>query len=318
MATTFDRFRYLPRELRDEIWRFAIRPTRPGVHIFRLYYDFEDDHAGSRDILSLARFFTGKCLAESPRDQYFHSSNTDCGDRDVSTYLIDGGLWLACKESRVMMEKYFLNSDRDYLRRHQSAASLLKLWFMPETGYFTSSSGAPHYFTVIPRCDLFVLQPDLLSSIDRNWGHLEIPVGLTERVTHIAIEYNLEWGFILHQPRQHEKAWGMVQALESFAHNAYGNSRLWFIDHSLKRNKDAPVFKEVPSGYFTNAFYASDRKFLEVECGPEGLNLDHWQYTQQVEEGIFDTDSSVSFLSLLRAGVSELDDFFGLRGWDDL
>ncbi|EEU38769.1 uncharacterized protein NECHADRAFT_82991 [Fusarium vanettenii 77-13-4] len=175
---------------------------------------------------------------------------------------------------------------------------------MPETGYFTSSGGAPHYFTVVPGRDLFVLQPDLLSGIDRDWGYLEIPVGLTKRVRHIAIEYNPEWGSKLNQPRQHEEVWRMVQALRSFARNAYGNSRLWFIDHSLKRKEDAPVFKEVPSGYSTNAFYASDRKFLEVECGSRDLNLGHWQYTRQVEEGIFDDDSSASFLSLLRGRVN--------------
>ncbi|KAM6530213.1 hypothetical protein FALCPG4_008338 [Fusarium falciforme] len=198
MATTFDRFSDLPRELRDEIRRFAIRTTRPGVHIFRLYNDFKDDHAGARDSLSSARFFTGQCLAEPSWDRYFHSTNTDCGDRNVSTYLIDGGLWTACKESRLLMEKRFRNSEWGYLRKQQGTGRPLeriwKLWFLPATGYFTSLGSASHYFTVIPCRDLFVLRPDLLGNTDGDWVDLKLPEGLTERVRHIAIEYNPEWG----------------------------------------------------------------------------------------------------------------------------
>lgn len=312
MATTFHRFSYLPRELRDEIWRFAIRTTRPGVHIFRV-----DDQSKTSDSTSLASFFAGGYLTEPSRDQYFHNPNTDCGDRNVSTYLIDGGLWTACKESRLQMEKRFQSSEIDYLRRQQSGRVVFQLWLMPETGYFTSSGGARRYFTVLPCRDLFVLQPDLLNKIHWDWKGLIIHVELSKWFRHIAIEYDPEWAVRLRQDSQHEGAQRIVQALTSFSLDAYGNARLWLVDHSIKRKKDAPAFKEVPSGNSTNAFYASDRKFLEVECGSEAPNLDHWECTQQVTEEDYD-DSSIHFLSLLRSGVDDSYDCFGLLGWDDL
>lgn len=143
MAATFNRFRELPRELRDQIWTFAIRNSQPGVHIFRIYNTREETHTGTRNLVSFFRAYPEHRLAEPSRDRYFHSIDVYCSESNVSTYLIDGGLWTVCKESRLIMEKKFRSSEWDHWCRHRR-----REWYpmdtpggldMPATGYLPIS-----------------------------------------------------------------------------------------------------------------------------------------------------------------------------------
>ncbi|RSL55239.1 hypothetical protein CEP54_009450 [Fusarium duplospermum] len=316
MATTFDRFSDLPRELRDEIWRFAIRTTHPGVHIFRLRNDFKRDYTGTCDSLSLSSFLTGRGLVEPLRGRYFRNIDTNRSQRNVSTYLIDGGLWTVCKESRLVIEKYFKSLELDYLGGQQNTGPPERR-YMPATGYFMHSGGAPHYFTVISYRDLFVLKPNLLGKPNGYRADLKMPARLREVARHIAMEYKPEWGTQLRNVRPRNGMHPIIKELVSFANN-YWNMKLWLIDHNLKRKKDVPPFEEDTRAYSINAFYASDRKFLAVERDSEGPNLDHWQRIHQGGGGDSD-ESSRFFLSSLLKEVDEEDrNCFGLLGWDDL
>jgi hypothetical protein len=330
MTTTFDRFSDLPRELRDQIWSFAIRMARPGVHIFRLYNSYRDDYAGAHDLVtSTCCCFKGHRLAAPSWNRYFDSVDAKCSDRNLSTYLIDGGLWTACKESRILMEKHFQSSEWDYRRKHRHKYLFGKetelLMDIPATSYFSCDGGDPHYFTVLPHQDLFVLQPECLENIVWDCINSDIPIGSTLRgfhaIRHLAIEYNPEWGIQLSKAGPGADL-PIVQTLIRAAFNADDAWQIWFIDHNLKRKKDAPVFEEDASCYDTNAFYASDRKFLEVKCDYMATSLDHWRYIQQVGDGSR-TECSIVFVNWLnweidadiRAYQSPV---VGLLGWDNL
>ncbi|KAH6892388.1 hypothetical protein B0T10DRAFT_458102 [Thelonectria olida] len=336
MAATFDRFSDLPGELRDQIWSFAIRTARPGVHIFRLYNSHKDDHAGAHDVVSLACCFDGHHLAAPSWDRYFDNIDTTCSDRNLSTYLIDGGLWTACKESRLMMEKHFQSSEWNYRRKHQQKdlerKGCRQLLQMPATGYFSCDGDTPHYFTVLPHQDLFVLQPESLDNIDWDRINFDIPIGSTVRgfegIRHLAIEYNPEWGIQMSKAEPHQADLPIVQTLIQAAFNVDHAWKIWFIDHNLKRKKDAAVFEEIASCYDTNAFYASDRKFLEVKCDYGATSLDHWRYIQQVGDGSC-YECSIYFVKSLIQAIKDsmdLDDtgadddpcLVGLLGWDNL
>ncbi|QGI68295.1 hypothetical protein CEK26_012254 [Fusarium fujikuroi] len=89
-----------------------------------------------------------------------------------------------------------------------------------------ASSG---YFNVFPYRDLFIVQHEDLDKID--WGYLGF--GFCG-VGHIAIEYDQAWVDGLHTDE-------VVNSLFLKA-CAEANYTLWFIDRSLKRKSQAPIF----------------------------------------------------------------------------
>ncbi|KPM46309.1 hypothetical protein AK830_g131 [Neonectria ditissima] len=293
MTATFHQFSALPRELRDMIWSFAIRTARPGVQIFRLYDCFKDDHAEAHDVVSLAYSSGGLRLAAPFWDRYFENTDAMCSDRNASTYLIDGGLWTSCKESRLIMEKHFQNSEWNYRRKHHRRALSGKetrhLLDMPATGYFSCGDGDPHYFTVLPHQDLFILQAANLGDIEWDCINFDIPIGSSVKgfkgIVHLAIEYDPEWGIQMSNAEPNQAELPIFQTLMQAALNVKNTWKIWFVDHNLKRKKGAPGFEENARCRDTNAFYASDRKFLEVNCQSMETSLDHWQYIEQVGDG---------------------------------
>ncbi|KAK3496772.1 uncharacterized protein B0T23DRAFT_372643 [Neurospora hispaniola] len=115
--TTFHPFPKLPWELRYDIWDLVIRPLdRPGVHIFCIEErKLEDSEPKECDVIC------GPIPLESG-DSNLHISvpaaTMSSGPAgNVSTYMIDGGLWTACKESRAVMERVFRHQMWDPKRR---------------------------------------------------------------------------------------------------------------------------------------------------------------------------------------------------------
>ncbi|KAF5666638.1 hypothetical protein FHETE_6137 [Fusarium heterosporum] len=134
MATFHD----LPKELRDRIWNLAIRDDYPGVHIF-----------GSSDQAKKGESRPMTSRGDRSRDSfeplwsgYFQNLKNDCSDENISTYLIDGGLWTACKESRRVMENHFKQLDwpvRKSLMEYHYCSKDDK-YKMPSTGYFAGGA----------------------------------------------------------------------------------------------------------------------------------------------------------------------------------
>ncbi|KAI1034285.1 hypothetical protein LB503_012466 [Fusarium chuoi] len=287
---SFTRFAELPKELRDQIWSMAIRDDRPGVHIFGKYDKTMGNTSESRflrhhDILS-------QTWAAPSWRRYFENLNGDRSDENISTYLIDGGLWTACHESRLIMEKRFELSKRKSYQENYSSHDRTKEVFKKATiGCF---DGTPlHLVTVFPHRDLFVLQSDSLKNVDWFLIGLDAAMASSEEgfngVMHVAFGYNPKWSAeIVHDLGDDIRA--IVEgAFEMWPHVR----KLWFIDHSLKRKKDAPVFKEkAGNGYEINAFYASDRRLLEIDCHNWRDLEKEWDYIKPMEDKSDDGFSS--------------------------
>ncbi|EEU43413.1 uncharacterized protein NECHADRAFT_82684 [Fusarium vanettenii 77-13-4] len=201
MNDTFHRFLDLPWELRDMIWNFAIRPALPGVHIFNVYHPKKDDGVNrNMEIFHPHECYDSNRLA-APRSSEFSAGVTE-DYSNPSTYLIDGGLWSACKESRLVMKRKFSGvKGRTFYDDYKSSTPMLFKWELgvPATGYFTAQHGDVHYLTVFPHRDLFILRPQNMDTID--WDDLTSRLPLASATDglgparNIALEYNAEWGF---------------------------------------------------------------------------------------------------------------------------
>ncbi|KLO90907.1 Uncharacterized protein LW93_207 [Fusarium fujikuroi] len=325
----FERFPELPRELRDHIWSMAVRDDRPGVHVFGQYDEAERHKSVSRFLRS-GDVVSGTWAAPS-WSRYFENLDKDRSDENISAYLIDGGLWTACHESRLIMEKRYEQSKRKPSHKetypvHDRTKEVFK---KATTGCF---DGTPlDLMTVFPHRDLFVFQFTDLQKVDWCFMGFEASMATAAEgfrgVKHVALEYNPKWSAELIHDRGDD-----IRAIMEGAFEMWSPVwKLWFIDHSLKRKKDAPVFKEkADNGNEINAFYASDRRLLEVDCYNSHDLEKEWEYIKPVEDKSDDGfSSSVFFLHDLESDLRDksyqtCDNYqdtycqIGILGWDEL
>ncbi|KAM0467709.1 hypothetical protein ACHAP7_011630 [Fusarium lateritium] len=331
--STFHQFNDLPKELRDIIWSFVIRDDKPGVHIFGAFDGSKTNMAEGCQLMSCGN---GSLYHSAPSwSYYFPSLDENASDKNVSTYLIDGGLWTACKESRLIMETHFRQSS--WLSRGKVTETYpfrdktYEVFKMPATGYFDMDS--LHCLTVFRHRDLFVLQLDTFESIDWVSVAFDSPLGTNlaghENIRHLAIEFRPEWIDMSRHSMKH-----FIRTFCDAAFELYGCiHKLWFIDNNLKRRKDAPAFVEVTDEPFDmNVFYASDRKFLEINCFRSEDSLEDWNYIVLAEDnsrgGLTSSHRFVSALSMEIWDLENehLDDTehgedacqVGLLGWDNI
>ncbi|KAG5820863.1 hypothetical protein H9Q74_000438 [Fusarium xylarioides] len=275
----------LPREIRDMIWLLVLRDNHPGVHIFG---HRDENSKGMAEGCSLmhGNLFSG-ILSEPSPDKYFRSLDKDRKNENMSTYLIDGAMWNTCKESRLAIEKHFSHYQWSADEWWRYARTNSRVWVehpynkvfqMPSTGYF--EGGPPHYLTVFPRRDLFVFQPVKLDGVDwYSFGSHTAKVAKRpafQRLQHIAVEYDPEWWDVLHS----RDVPAIIQLMEN-AFELKNIQKLWLIDHNLKRKKNAPAFDEKGDHWGSlNAFYARDRKFLEIDWRNCSGALDDWEFVK--------------------------------------
>ncbi|KAK3956284.1 hypothetical protein QBC32DRAFT_367031 [Pseudoneurospora amorphoporcata] len=366
--TTFHPFPRLPWELRNEIWKFSIRPLDlPGAHVFCVEgRDLEDTEYKDCDV-HCARI----PLEPQPWKSDDHTDDTflhmavpaktlsSDPTGNPSLYLVDGGLWTACKESRAAMERAFRHQMWDTKRRayphYRSfpstrpriyiAPSLVPIepfpsrspspqrppypyrgfesqtHLVPATGFFLSASlpassssdqegtgeadqaiseskTFPHYFTVLPHQDLFIILPSprVSNSDDAYWQKLELgfPLwspkmgfyGFNGR-NGLAIEFDPNWS---QESKTHVRDM-IYDAVIHFA-DAMRIQTIWLIDYRLKPNDDIPAEKREPT-INQKVWYGGDGcLFVEMysrflEDGGEHLE---WYYT----EGIAGENSSIA------------------------
>lgn len=336
MATTFHKFPLLPRELRDEVWCLAIRSRHRGVQIFQLHKTTSPklDGSGSTPLkdhlLKICKgivkpfvladgsieFMSGEhnrpwCFG-APLESKNYDGRDGSPHKNISTYMIDFGLWTACKESRRVIRKHFANPSNNP-------------WGLPERGRVTYCSGSnPFYLSVWPGSDLFILQFENFS--DTNWSRIEAFAGTpksspcpVEPCRDIGIEYDSIWKHSAFGP------WYDEIFAADFLFSFSLKRRLWLVDTNLKRKKGAALSHDSD----TIQFYASDRKFIPVPLNKKEDNLIEWEYINPVEGGHFRA-SSLYYTWLLNDLAKylwapatlnhghRLEDRIGLLGWDDL
>ncbi|KAF5668346.1 hypothetical protein FHETE_5282 [Fusarium heterosporum] len=194
--------------------------------------------------------------------------------KNISTYLTDGGLWLACKESRSIIDDHFQQSKWDSRRKRRAQDSREYVAFqsfdeeilhMPATGYFVGEP--PQYFTVFPHRDLFILQADSLEIIDWAAFDYNIPFSSESRgfegIRHFGIEYKREWG-VLMQAEEYFEDMDIVKTFLRAALEITGRDRtIFIIDYNLKVT--LPLEESDSSASSPAVFYANDRKLVEVD-----------------------------------------------------
>ncbi|KAM5345222.1 hypothetical protein ACJ41O_011084 [Fusarium nematophilum] len=289
MTGIFHLFGALPKELRDEIWQFAIRPSRPAVHIFRTYNQSKGECVGIHrtHIVSLGNGLSSSRLAVPASDQ--------AAANNPSAYLIDWGLWTACKESRVAMQRH--------LQRESQVRSDQKTREEPLSATTCFSGGGDDYsdtrfLTIFPRRDLCIIQPRDLQTVD--WASLRfrVPapnVSTFTSVKNIALEFRPEWGASAAKVGILESLYlPIIRALVGVAEHA---DNLWLVDYSLKRRRPGSM----PGGGIPvsegQTFYARGRRFVEVTS--KARRLGRWRHVPPVE----DLASSDLFLSTLTLAV---------------
>ncbi|EEU39931.1 uncharacterized protein NECHADRAFT_79659 [Fusarium vanettenii 77-13-4] len=284
MNDTFHRFVHLPWDIREQIWKFALRPSLPGVHIFKLYKPNPGDGPDKKlDIISHHRRHESLRLAAPDGEESTSAENHDTDvtqNRDnPSTYLIDGGLWTACKDSRHVIQRHFgflkwrSLHDKDPERFRRKAIQKLD---MPAIGYFAGKD--PYSFAVLPNRDLFILRPQDITMMkpgDLSW-HTGVGAHWQgfQGFQHIALEYNKEWEDLLFSSSG-PKLEAMNRALITLGYHAAGHT-LWFIDYTLKRRHEAITEPSSSSKKENASFYLQGQRFFDVELSPNPL--EDWKY----------------------------------------
>ncbi|KAF5592922.1 hypothetical protein FPCIR_5605 [Fusarium pseudocircinatum] len=317
---TFPLFSQFPLELREQIWKMAIRPDKPGVQIFRVYHPELDNPGHAVDIhgftleRNFRRVLQGYPVRRSrialPVRNKYPDSTDGSSDDDISTYLIDSSLWTVCQESRSMMKKVFGSTDASSQSLSGSA-----------TAHYLSGS-VPSYITIYPKNDLIVLQFDDVLKFDNSYllGLFQKNIWGSVGVLNLGIEYNIDWGISEHGKRALRKLCYLA-SITLFVN-------VWIIDHNLKRREGAPPQKDSVKHEYKNpelntAFYANDKKVLKVNLELRDGFMDHWKYLKVVSEDC--DDSSIDFVNRLREKVwlhinpyCNRPCYVGLLGWDDV
>ncbi|KAH7141404.1 hypothetical protein B0J13DRAFT_637079 [Dactylonectria estremocensis] len=278
MHDEFHRFLELPWELREDIWRLTIRPACPGVHHFTIYNNQVDEDASlneMEDIVTTHEGYPSTRLAAprwGPRaiGHHFLSQEHTASwtSNNPSTYLIDAGLWTACKESRFVIEHEFQSQiwDSDF----RSSCTDLNVTFegkelAREMACFKEKNPSKRrYFTVFTKQDIFYLQPHDLETLDWKWTtsyYPELNWSGFRNMSHVALDFDVTWALEL---LNHENWYtDMMHTLARLAIDAGTDGSvefLWLIDYGIKRKS-----KNHDEGFDDVAvFRQGDRRFVEM------------------------------------------------------
>ncbi|EXL90166.1 hypothetical protein FOIG_16567 [Fusarium odoratissimum NRRL 54006] len=109
MLDSFHCFRNLPVELQIEIWSSAARPAKAGVQIFSLSsgHRSQPHEDGAPEVpWADSYYLTAPKWAFGPQSSRFNGFDEITASwtkNNFSTYLIDSGLWSACRQSHRVM-----------------------------------------------------------------------------------------------------------------------------------------------------------------------------------------------------------------------
>ncbi|KAM0346242.1 hypothetical protein ACHAPU_005669 [Fusarium lateritium] len=273
MATTFHDFGILPKELRDMIWESTLRPTAPGVHLFKIHNRsartlLEETIAvtpasstygarSSQPIMTACTPYPSGSIHGFPGD-----TCTWWEDGNTSTYHIDRGLWDACEESR------------SFIGRRTGPVVTIQ---------FVASTEENRHYVVRPSQDIFIYRFK-----DNPFGYpfitympLQFPHNPQLDPRHIGLEFHINWVF---QNRPTPRDPRGCAALQQLAAAGANGASLWVIDYGLIRQY-SPRRQQDPAENGIAKFHASKRYLVEVKFGTEAGSWGDWVDTHDSGSG---------------------------------
>jgi hypothetical protein len=347
MEAEFHFFPLLPWELREKIWKLVIRPTGPGANVFRVYNRKQsepvmEDEAFTDDFNDWGWHLAApQCLPNgvdfSPAAR--RAAPISWTLNNPSTYLVDSGLWTACKESMLIIEQEFQTPARRQKQWTPSEVESFRAergrFTLPETAtYMISDPSRYRYITVFPTQDLLILQirelptPHFLQNshdvialndhfLSFIFPSLLSPVGNDTKTyyrhqydLHVAFEYDPAWDTVNHHlPDFPSYGSRLLENMIKSTASEGQFSFVWFIDYRIKRNpRHQAATGENAVGLDSEqskVFFASDRRFVEVKEGQLGGEAGHeklWDTgyeTSTEEEDFCYCCGSEAFINLL-------------------
>lgn len=302
----FHLFTDLPKELRDGIWDMAIRDDDAAVHFFTIYDNNSDPDSvvnpatkvhATRDSEDSDIVFRIGFAAPRHRG----SDQLSWTEENISTYMIDSGLWTACHESRERMLRHFRPSETSpqvSKRMQVDSKTVDSICEKPTASInmeFIRDSGERQYLTIRPSIDLLCLQLPKNSNISwsssrYDWGwiahfplfrwHSHEPFSwYSSPILNVAVEYDPAWEIF-----DGRTDYGpFIEVTDGFSKvdEIYGLKTFWFIDYRLKR-------KYKSDNRERQTFCAGKLTFIEVDVTdrewcfcPGGGCLDGCVHTSQ-------------------------------------
>ncbi|EWZ79235.1 hypothetical protein FOWG_16600 [Fusarium oxysporum f. sp. lycopersici MN25] len=307
MFDSFHCFRNLPVELQIEIWSSAVRPAKAGIQIFSLSSGHRsqphEDGASEAPWVD-SYYLTAPKWAFGPKSSRvngFDEITASWTNNNLSTYLIDSGLWSACKQSHHVMRNILGPTKpiaiRTKMRCGRSNAN------MDAPG---SDSSQQPIIIVSPSQDLFILQLDDLDMF--SWSLLEdvLPNNTAQgvlRIPHVGWQYHPSWAASLHA-----SSW--IRSLDSLCcYIVYGArfgglETLWLINYRIKR-KHWVSSKAEFDGPKPKVFKTDEFQLIEVEIDDNIRSSEQLSWDEVVEgSDLYTLDDFLAFLGQLRQLVT--------------
>ncbi|KAI3574030.1 hypothetical protein IWW34DRAFT_634224 [Fusarium oxysporum f. sp. albedinis] len=273
MFDSFHCFGNLPVELQIEIWSSAVRPAKAGVQIFSLSsghrsQSHEDDAPESpwadTYYLTAPKWAFGP---KSSRFSAFDETTASWTKNNPSTYLIDSGLWNACRQSHRAM--------RDILGPTKPIAIRMKVGYDP---------------------DMFsrLLFEDVIPN-NTAPGLLQIP--------HVGWQYHPSWASSLHESRW-IRSLDSLCCYIVYGARFGGLETLWLINYRIKR-KHWVSSKAEFEGPKPKVFKTDEFQLIEVEIGDNIRSSEQLSWDEVVERGDpYTLDDFLAFVRQLRQLVT--------------
>lgn len=290
---TFHRFPNLPGELRKEIWRFAVcfdGLARSGAHFFGVVSPREvgtAELASHALVLRDSTFDRKICLVgplwewmSAEREFIDKPEPASWIDNNPSTYLVNSGLWMACKESRYAIDQVFHRPQQDGTRSNRFRR--MPLAYQNEADM--PDDAKDRFITVFPGHDLFCFQAYDWGTLDRERipGGIPFLLNTFGGVRNMAIEYDSTWGIEVNHPGYNE--WGMIlEHLSNILAEVIGRPgvrKLFLIDYRIKRRHHVPTKEQTEKGA-GQIFYHQGRRFTDVKFHRQDSM---WQQEYEVAE----------------------------------
>ncbi|KAF4971644.1 hypothetical protein FSARC_1591 [Fusarium sarcochroum] len=254
MIETFHPFGGFPWDIREQIWKCAIRPTPHGAHFFSIAGNPKDYRTADEitDAFVFSDAYHPSLIMSAPAsmtrrvdDDGFKGTEQVPASwfvNNTSTYISDSGLWTACKESRWVIQKHFRLQEWGETR--STVGDFKK---MPELVHFRDQDSKDYYSTVFPYQDLFIFQAN---DWNLDWAGMKTDImGLRNAdysgLKNIAIEFNQEWGIQTNRfGPESVKVLLPLAFMAKDPDNERGIKNFWLIGYRIKRRAHVPTEEE--------------------------------------------------------------------------